>query len=124
MNQEQIRHALSLHNTAHISEATRIAPHTLQRIIDGSHLPDPEQIDALAGFFNGEYFLCGNDFNWKRNRKSEAALGTLPLGCDLDPAILPQEEWSPYPPTLVPGEAPTGTGANTDGMTGTGVRVR
>ena len=71
MNDPEICKALANHNTAHISEATRIAPHILDRIIAGTHVPEPDEIDALVAWLQGEYYLSGTDFQWNRKRKQK-----------------------------------------------------
>ena len=78
----------------------------------------------MAGFFSGEYSLSGTSFQWKRNRKPDTTLGTLPLACEHVPG--PDITYTVFdpPPTLKPGPRPTGTGALEDGITGTGVRVK
>ena len=122
MNETAIRHALSLANTAYVTDATKIAPHILERIVDGA-VPTPEQIDLLYGYFKGEFFLSGTDFNWKRN--APLARDPLPLP-QAGPAVPGGKRYDPFapPPSLNAGPEPTGTGAVGDGVTGTGLRVK
>lgn len=123
MNDSAIRHALSRDNLVRIAEATKIAPHILQRIIDGDYLPSPEEIDALAGYFRGEYSMTGMDSSWTRRPNPNTTTGPLPLASYVQPAD--KVKYDPFgaPPMLKKGPKPTGNGALEDGFTGTGQKV-
>ena len=58
MNEAAIRRALSLANTTYVSDATKIPPHVLQRIVDGQgRAGDLELLRSAAGQIEG-HTIC------------------------------------------------------------------
>ena len=121
MNEQAIRHALSLANTSFVSDATKIPPHVLERIVDGA-VPTPEEIDLIYGYFRGEFFLSSTGNGWQRSTRKVETL-PLPLACE---TVAGPKYPFPHEPILKAGPKPTGTGAaaSAEGFTGTGVRVK